>query len=196
MRQDRPMPPPNGERPLRGEKGSRRPERSLEEIAFTRWLTPENAVFSVKNNLLYLSLCENGETAEPIRVLLYRQFPFSLLWEYISVMNEEEQEVGILRSLDLFEGESREMLQTELARRYYAPVIQKILSVKERYGFSYWRVVTEEGELRFTLKDTFRSIYHPDDRRVIFSDVDGNRFEIPDVSALDTNSRRKLELYL
>ena len=68
--------------------------------------------------------------------------------------------------------------------------------MKERYGFSYWKVKTEEGEVRFTLHDTFRSIIRAGEKRVILLDVDGNRFEIPDVDALDRKSYKKIELYL
>ena len=131
-----------------------------------------------------------------LRVYLCRQFPFDYLWEYISVLDEDQTEVGIIRSLELFEGEARELLKTELMRRYYAPVIKRIISVKERYGFSYWKVETEEGSVSFTLHDTFRSIIRAGEHRLIFLDVNGNRFELPDTEALDRKSYKKIELYL
>ncbi len=182
-----------------GEGRPPRKERTLAEIAETRWLTPENASFSVKNGLLYLSMqqLQGGATAEKEqRVFLLRQFPFDLRWEYISVMDGEEHEIGIIRKTELFAGEEREILETELQRRYYAPQIQRILSVKERYGFSYWKVQTEQGEMSFTLKDTLRNIFNLNGDRVIFSDVDGNRFEIAHLKDLDRSSMKKLELYL
>lgn len=185
------MPPMHRDRPEGGRRGENRPERSLEELSVTVWLTPQNAVFSRKNGLLYLTLNEKEE-----RVTLCREFPFDQPWEYISVMDWEHRELGIIRKTELFEGEARELIEEELKRRYYAPEIQKILSVRERYGFSYWKVLTERGEVKFTLRDTYRSILRVNDTRAIFSDVDGNRFEIPDVSRLDERSRRKLELYL
>ncbi len=176
-----------------GGDGGRRPrrERSLEEIMKTVWLTPENAAFSRKNGLLYLSL-EGRE----IRVSLRRDFPFEELWSYISVLDGEEEEVGMIRSVDLFGDETRTLLTEELERRYYAPVILHIVSLKERYGFSYWKVDTADGKMEFTLHDTYKSLIHIDAKRVILLDVDGNRFEIPDVSALDRRSYRKIELYL
>mgnify|MGYP005761183167 FL=1 len=167
------------------------PARSLDEISKTVWLTPENAVFSSRNGLLWLTL-DGKET----RVILCREFPFDCLWEYISVLDEEHRELGIIRSTGLFAGETRELLENELRRRYYAPEVLRILSVKERYGFSYWKVQTPEGEVRFTLHDTYRSIQRVDAGRIVFSDVNGNRFEIPDVGKLDAKSQRRLELYL
>ncbi len=183
--------PPRGHGGGRGEKAPRRAERSLAEISVTVWLTPENAAFSVKNGLLYLTL--NGEET---RVTLFRQFPFDLLWEYISVLDEEEREMGIVRSVDLFEDETRELLVKELKKRYYSVAVTKIISVKERFGFSYWRVGTDEGERKFTLRDTLKNIACVNGTCVFFTDVNGNRFEISDLSSLDAKSRRKLELYL
>lgn len=175
----------------RGGKGGERRERTLAEISVTVWLTDQNASFSLKNGFLYI---KHGE--EEQRAFLCRQFPFEMLWEFISVLDDNQQEIGIIRRLDDFSDEARELLVTELKRRYYAPVIKSIVSVKERYGFSYWKVRTEEGEVSFTLHDTFRSIIRSGDNRLIFLDVDGNRFEILNVDTLDRKSYKKIELYL
>ena len=166
-------------------------ERSLEEIMKTVWLTPENATFERRGGLLWLTL-DGKET----RVSLRRDFPFEELWAYISVLNSEEEEIGLIRLVDLFGEETRTLLREELERRYYAPVILRIVSLKERYGFSYWKVETAEGEIEFTMHDTYKNLIHIDSKRLILLDVDGNRFEIPDVSALDRKSYRKIELYL
>ena len=187
--------PPNSfmEHSDRGE-GKRRPprvERSLAEISVTVWLTPENAEFALQNGLLYLTL--NGERR---RVTLFRQFPFDLLWEYISVLDEEERELGIVRDISVFEEKTRALLERELKKRYYTVTVTKILSVKERFGFSYWRVMTTEGEWKFTLRDTMKSIASVNGRRVFFTDVNGNRFEVPDMDQLDPKSRKSLELYV
>lgn len=180
-----------GNKPEGMEKHPSRRERTLAEISVTVWLTEENATFSNRNGFLYI---KHNDTEQ--RAFLCRQFPFDFLWEFISVMNEEQEEIGIIRRLDDFSGEGRALLEEELNRRYYAPIIEEILQVKERYGFSYWRVRTKEGEVRFTLHDTYRSIIRAGEHRVIMLDVDGNRFEIPDVNALNRKSYKKIELYL
>lgn len=183
-------------RPMRhgdhgGGPGHEEKHRTLAEISVTVWLTPENASFVYKNNFLYINY--GGEEK---RAFLCRQFPFELEWEFISVMDAERQEIGIVKSVELFGEEQRGLLVDELRRRYYAPVIERILSVKERYGFSYWKVVTTDGEVSFTLHDTYRSIIHAGPTRIILLDVNGNRFEIPDTTALDHKSYKKIELYL
>lgn len=165
--------------------------RTLAELSVTVWLTPDNTSFFLKNGFLYV---RHGEREE--RAFLCREFPFEMLWEFISVLDEDQQEIGIIRRIDAFEGEAKELLVNELNRRYYAPVIEAILQVKERYGFSYWKVRTKEGNVSFTLHDTFRSIVRAEGNRLILLDVDGNRFEIPDAEALDRKSYKKIELYL
>lgn len=192
-------PPPHGgfhgggHESFSGGRGSHKPrrERSLEEIMVTVWLTPENAAFALRNGLLYLTAGDHEQ-----RVSLRRVFPFEKLWEYISVLNTDEEEVGIIRDLDGWDAETRDLLHGELERRYYSPVITRINSFKERYGFSYWKVTTPEGDMEFTLHDTYKSLIRVGSDRVILLDVDGNRFEIPDVHALDHKSYRKIELYL
>ena len=59
-------------------------ERTLADLSVTNWLTPENASFFVKNGFLYVKLGEKEE-----RAFLYRQFPFEVEWEFISVMDGE-----------------------------------------------------------------------------------------------------------
>ena len=173
------------------QRGSAPKERTLAEISVTVWLTSENASFSMKNGFLYI---QHGD--RDTRAFLCRIFPFELDWEFISVLDEEQCEIGMIRRVEDFVDADRELLVTELKRRYYSPVILRILSMKERYGFSYWKVTTKEGEVSFTLHDTFRSIIRASESRLIFMDVDGNRFEIPNVHALDKKSYKKIELYL
>lgn len=168
-----------------------RPERSLKEISATVWLTPENADFFYKNGFLYIKYQETEQ-----RAFLCRQFPFELEWEFISVLNDEQQEIGIIRRLSELPPKKAELCKKELCRRYYAPTIKSIKQVKERYGFSYWKVITDEGEQSFTLHDTFRSIIHAEEKRLLILDVDGNRFVIPNVDLLDRTSYKKIELYL
>ena len=134
------------------------------------------------------------------RIFLSRAFPFDMPRDYISVLDKDKKEIGFIRSLDDFDEPQRSMLMRELESKYYTPTIKRIYSVKERYGFSYWKTECEFGEKSFTLQDTYRSIIktsNPDgSERLFILDVDGNRYEIPDVEKLDRKSFKKIELYL
>ena len=87
-------------------------------------------------------------------------------------------------------------VKEELLRKYYTPKIIKIKTLKETRGFSFWQVVSDAGELSFTLQDTSRSIAKISEDRAFVFDICGNRYEIESLSALDKKSFRKLELYL
>lgn len=164
-----------------------------EGVATILRLDPANASFKMKNGFLCLVL--DGE--EYNRVFLHRAFPLELLYEYISVTDSDSKELGIIYKLGDFDTETAELLKTELERKYYQPVVKKINSLKERYGFSYWNVVTDEDrKVSFTMQDTFRNIIRAGEDKAVLLDVDGNRFVIESLSALDKKSYRKIELYL
>ena len=173
-----------------GGTGSRRP---VKENPNSVQISKENASFSMKNGFLFMACPKD---AEPRRVLLHRDFPFDHPWAYISVLSTENVELAFIQNVDLFEGEEKELIVRELERKYYTPSIKKILSVKDRFGFSYWDVETESGKVTFTLQDTFKSISRAGDNKLFFSDVDGNRFVIENIEALDKKSHKKIELYL
>lgn len=173
-----------------GGPGSRKP---VKENPNSVQISKENASFSMKNGFLFMACPKD---AEPRRVLLHRDFPFDHPWSYISVLSTDNVELAFLQNVDLFEGEEKEIIVRELERKYYTPSIKKILSVKDRFGFSYWDVETESGKVTFTLQDTFKSISRAGDNKLFFSDVDGNRFVIENIEALDKKSHKKIELYL
>lgn len=157
-----------------------------------------NAVFCMKNGFLSMTKKEeNGEEKVYDRVFLHRDFPFELMWEYVSVLDSDQIEIGIIYRIDDFEGEAHSLLVTELERKYYQPKIKSIISLKERYGFSYWEVVCEDGRnVKFTMQDTFRNIIRVGDDMAILLDVDGNRFIIESILGLDRKSHKKIELYM
>ena len=160
-------------------------------------LDPNVAQFKNENKFLTLVLNEDGEEKKYDRVFLHRAFPHELLWEYISVLGEESREIGLIYNIEDFNAETAVILKTELERKYYSPAILEINGHKERYGFSYWKVKLEDGRsLNFTMRDTFRNIVHTGEDSAILIDVDGNRYSIKEISALDRKSYRRIELYL
>ena len=141
---------------------------------------------------------ENGEmkTTSHKRVWLHRSFPFDMPFEYISVQNKDQEELGLIRNISVFSDEEQALLVGELERKYYTPKVLKILTLKETRGFSFWKVTTDSGEQSFTLQDTSKSIVRIGGDRAFVFDICGNRYEIESLSALDKKSYRKLELYL
>ncbi len=179
------------------------------DLANVVYLKPENAVFTrTKNGFpamrAFLPPVTDDLTEEQRppewqdfgRVQFHRAFPFDAPDEYISVLDMDGKEYGIIRALSDFEGEARALIEAELERKYLAPVITKILSLKDKMGFSYWDAETDCGKRSFTMRDTYRNLFHNSENGVVLTDVDGNRYLIPDVLKLDPKSYRKIELYL
>ena len=169
---------------------------SLFEAADIFYLTPDCAEFYKNGDFCGARITKDGEEKNYERVFFHRAFPFDLPSLYISVQDENEEEIGLIKDLALFEKESSDLINYELLRKYYIPKIQKILSLKETRGFSYWKTTSDAGELNFTLQDTYRSISRVGEDRAFITDVSGNRYEIESIEALDSKSRKKLEIYL
>ena len=172
-------------------------EIMLEKAAKINRLDKDVSRFEMKNGFLSLITLEDGEEKRYDRIFLHRAFPHELLWEYISVTGDDSREIGIIYNVEDFDGESRDLIIKELERKYYSPVISSIQSVKERYGFSYWKVKGEDSRsFSFTMQDTYRNIIHTGDDSAILVDVDGNRYTIKSITELDRRSYRKIEIYL
>lgn len=130
------------------------------------------------------------------RVYFHRCFPFESPDEYISVLNKDGREYGMILKLSELPEESQTIIRNELNRKYLCPIIERILSVKEKLDYSFWEVTTDKGKMSFSMHDTYRNIAKVGNGTLILTDVDGNRFRINDVSKLDRKSFKKIELYL
>ncbi len=168
-------------------------EQLADDVLETRFLTPQNAVFT-KTQGGFVSLTYKEK--EYSRVLFFRTFPFTAEEEYLSVRQEDEnnREIGIIERLRDFDENTVEMITYQLNLRYFMPKIQKIFEIKEQYGYSYWYVKTDKGECRFTVDQN--GVSKLSDTRLIVSDVDGNRFELPDVTKLSAKELRMVDLYM
>ena len=80
--------------------------------------------------------------------------------------------------------------------RYFIPQIQRIHSIKEEYGYAYWDVTTDRGGCRFTVRMGGGSVYSVGANRYLVNDIDGNRFEIPDLYKLTAREIKQLDLFI
>ncbi len=139
---------------------------------------------------------KGGKDEKYDRVGLHRAFPFNYEREYISVRTTEGKEIGMIRNIDDYPANIVEIFLYELDRRYFTPYIQKINSIKEEFGYTYWDVLTDSGPRRFTVQNIHNNLIQISDVRILVLDVDGNRFEIPDSAKLDVKSLKMIERLL
>jgi hypothetical protein len=134
-------------------------------------------------------------------ITLRRTMPIQAPTQYISVADNENKEIGIIRSVDDMAGRQREIVIAELDNRYYSPDVLEILSVRDKLGYVYMemRLKNKNGNVSVkncAVKDVNKNIRMLTDRSVIIFDVDGNRYIIPELNTLDKGSLKKLDPYL
>ena len=169
----------------------------LKDVITIQYITPENAEFTEKEGFLSLRFrTPDGEEKEYPRVKLQRNFPNETPEEFVSVLDKEDEEIGVIRNVAELGEATAETIRRELARRYFIFTIRKILSVNQKFGYSQWKILTDEGEKEFTVRDTYRNFRKIGDDRATVSDVDGNRYEIPSLKGLDRASMKRIELYI
>lgn len=133
----------------------------------------------------------DGEWSE---VTLVRLFPLTDAESWISVLDSDGNEVGILLRLGGLTDESRRAASEELERRYLVPEITRILACRAlRHGLMRWAVETDKGRATFITRYLREQIKEPAPTRLSLIDVEGNRYDIPDIGALDPDSRRLLQ---
>ncbi|MHB1151115.1 MAG: DUF1854 domain-containing protein [Eubacteriales bacterium] len=167
-------------------------------------ITPKNARFyRSKGNLISLELTAEGKEPEMFeRVVILRSFPVTNPDEFLSVREPDTKkkgrgkEIGMIRRMSDFDEATSMLFLEELDRRYFSPQLLKIISCKEKFGYSYWDAETTAGHVTFILNNPFYNIRVLEDGRIFINDIDGNSFEIPDPKQLDPASFRKIEIYL
>jgi hypothetical protein len=59
-----------------------------------------------------------------------------------------------------------------------------------------WEVETDRGTCTFTMRSPRENVWQPSPGRYLLSDVDGNRYDVRDLSALDPTSQALLLQHL
>ncbi len=129
------------------------------------------------------------------RVRIVRAAPLSDPDHYIAILTEHGDGICVIRDPVELDEASRQIAQEESQARYLIAVVERIHALRHQSGGAHFEVETDRGRRTFVAKDGAESIrsFGP---RLLLVDVDGNRFEIPDVNALDSRSARLLRSVL
>lgn len=128
-----------------------------------------------------------------LQVRLCRCFPLTAQSSYISVQDSSGKEVGILRSAEGMDDASIDVLQKELDRRYFTPVISTIYSLQQEASMWKWDVQTQRGRCHFYLRGVRDSVHEVAPRRWQVLSMDGQRYEIRNFDELDAKSQQLFE---
>ena len=139
-------------------------------------------------------------------VVLRRSLPVKEPMKYISVADDENNEIGIIRDVYSLKGGQQEIVIKELESRYYSPEILEIISVRDKLGYVYIEMRIQNKNKKVyvkscAVKDVSRNIRMLSDTGanypgLIIFDVDGNRYIVSDLFRLDKKSLKQLDSYL
>ncbi|MBN1396303.1 MAG: DUF1854 domain-containing protein [Pirellulales bacterium] len=128
---------------------------------------------------------------EPVRA-----FPITAPAGLISICDAEGHELVRIEDLAELPAEVRAVLEEELTRREFIPVVLRIEQVSVASDPSEWKVVTDRGPTTFFMEDSDDDVRRLGPSRVMLVDTHGIHYLIPDARRLDAASRRILDRYL
>ena len=172
------------------------PNNNMEEIVKIKYLTEKELDFTVTEGG-FLSLNTGDKKYD--RVMIQRTFPLSQPLKFLSVREvkadrEPGEEIGIIEDLAALSESLQGLVYNELDTRYFTPDITKRLRLKDERGIVSMDTETTSGARRITAHSNSSSFIRLSKVRMLIVDVDGNRYNIPDITALDKKSRRNLEV--
>jgi hypothetical protein len=158
--------------------------------------TPNTADFSLERNAwdqLVLVL-PDGRRVDGVEVV--RGFPISEPGEYVSICDGEGHELICIEDPSALPPTLLELLEEELTRREFVPVVVRIDDVSADSDPAQWRIVTNRGPTTFLMEDSDHDVRRLGPNRFLLVDTHGIRYLIPDARRLDNGSRRILDRYL
>ena len=132
-----------------------------------------------------------GRGGEARAVTVRRCFPWSEPGQFISLRDEHNEEVALIRDPSELEPGSRRALEEALAAAGFVLVVIKVVSVREEIEIRDWKVETAQGPRHFQtrLDDWPRSL---PGGGVLIRDVAGDLYLVEAPNQLDRNSRELL----
>jgi len=155
----------------------------------------DGGVLAIERNdagQLVVKLAGRDEPLVDAKVL--RCFPWSVPESFLSIHDPDGKEAAMLESLDCLDRESRTVVEQELSEKVFNPKIKRIVDFKDEFSITSITAETDRGEVTFQIRsrDDVRVL---SSTRALFRDVDGNTYELPDLTALDSAAKRHLDRY-
>lgn len=149
----------------------------------------ERVDLTLVNLVLYTG--ERFERLEPRRL-----FPITGVTKYITLLNEDGDEIAVIRDLATLPKEERDTIASCLDEYYHIPKIERITGSEEKFGVIKFFCETDRGSVTIEVRNIVHQIKLQYGMRVLMRDNDDNRYEIPDINTLDKLSKKLLDDYL
>ena len=138
-----------------------------------KYLEAQNLRITRSGTRLQMTITGKGSFPQ---VEIVKIFPHSYPNEYIW-LGDGTEEIGILRTIDELDADSKQAVAQELARRYFTPVIKKVNRIDVKRDSMKWDVLTDRGEVTFRTKGLQDCLTEIGGRPVL-TDVSGNRYHL------------------
>lgn len=120
--------------------------------------------------------------------------PMSRPHKYLALLDGKDKEIALIENPgEELDAPSWEAAQAELRARYLTARIERVRSAREEFGATYWSVESDRGAREFVTQNLQENAQWISPDHLLLLDVDGNRFEIASVQALDEKSRALIE---
>ncbi len=131
------------------------------------------------------------ENLEPRRL-----FPLTGVEKYITLLDQEGREVAVIRNLKTLPPKEQKIVEDCLEEYYLIPRITRIDDCKLSFGLLTIRAQTDRGDAVIEVRNILHGLKLLYGTRVLIRDSNDNRYEIPDLNALDRKSRAFIDSYL
>ena len=131
-----------------------------------------------------------------LRIKVTRAAPLSEPDRYICFLDAKDEVICMVTNLEDMVESCRPFVLEELDKRYLTAQVNRVYAIRNEYGVSYWDVETDRGRREFVARSVGEHAQWLSETRLMIFDVDGNRFEVADLEALDKKSRGLMDLVL
>jgi len=155
----------------------------------------DGRITSIERNAAgQLVLRLEGRDEPVVDARIARCFPWSMPHGYICIRDSDGKELALLRTLENLPPQTRKMVEDELRDKVFNPRIRRVAACKHEFGVTSITAETDRGQVTFQIRgrDDVR-VLSP--TRALFRDVDGNTYELADLTALDRSSRKHFAKY-
>jgi len=115
---------------------------------------------------------------------------------WLALLDGKGNEIVMIANPSTLPAESEAAVREELRRRYLTAEVRAVTHVRQEFGATYWNVDTDRGPRDLVTQNLQENVVRLTENHLLLLDVDGSRFEITDVAALDARSRHYIETVL
>lgn len=157
---------------------------------------PPPGRFALERNTFGRLVCTTPDGRRHENVVPVRAFPIQAPERGIALVDADGHEVAWIEALADLAEPAGTLIREALRTREFMPEIRAIAGVTSFATPCTWTVRTDRGETRFVLRGEEDIRRLGGDRGLLITDSHGIQFYIPELSALDRDSRRILDRFL